>query len=339
LRAGGDEPRIELAHGDGGERTALLVEELFARRLGRSSLQLDRDAALLDLPPGRLAFSTDSFVVRPYEFCGGNIGSLAVCGTVNDLAVSGARAAHLAVGFVLEEGVPIAAVERVVDAMAAQAERAGARVVTGDTKVVERGKGDGIYVHSTGVGRVECAAPPEPARVEPGDAVLVSGDVGRHGIAILTAREGLGFERPIESDCAPVVDAVFALLDAGIDVHCLRDPTRGGLATALVEIAEVARVELEVDAAAIPVRADVAAACEVLGLDPLLLACEGRFVAFVPGREAERALVLLARLDPGARRIGRAVARKSPGAVALRTEIGTLRPLSRLAGTPLPRIC
>ena len=248
------------------------------------------DAASLDIKGARLAFTTDSFVVRPLFFPGGDIGSLAVNGTVNDLAMAGARPLYLSAGFILEEGLPLDILRRVAASMRAADDAAGAQIVTGDTKVVDRGKGDGLYVNTAGIGVIDHSLQIVPRSVRPGDAVLVSGDLGRHGMAVMAVREGLAFQSSIESDCAPLWKPVEALLKGGVGVHCLRDLTRGGLAAALNEISDAASAGVRVEEALVPVREDVRAACEILGLDPLQVACEGRFAAFVPEREAERAL-------------------------------------------------
>jgi hydrogenase expression/formation protein HypE len=277
-------------------------------------------------------------------FPGGDIGSLAVNGTVNDLAMAGARPLYLTAGFILEEGLPMETLRRVVDSMRRAAEEAGVQIITGDTKVVDKGKGDGLFINTAGIGLVESARPIAPAQVRPGDAILLSGDLGRHGIAIMAVREGLEFETVIESDSAPVAPLVLALLAAGIDVRCLRDLTRGGLASALNEIAESAGVTMTIDERAIPVRDDVRGACELLGFDPLYVANEGRFVAFVAPRDAERALAVMAAhpLGTGARVIGEVGDRAddhSPAFVVMTSAIGTRRIVDMLSGEQLPRIC
>lgn len=332
---------ILLAHGGGGRLTQQLIDRLFGPEFRNAALDARHDGALLTPPAGaRLAFSTDSHVVSPLFFPGGDIGALAVHGTCNDLAMCGAQPRWLSTGFVLEEGLPIATLARVVRSMGAAARTARVEIVAGDTKVVEHGKGDGLYVNTAGVGVVAHALTIAPTSVRAGDAVLLSGDIGRHGMAILAQREGLAFESPIESDCAPLWPAVEALLAAGIEVHCLRDLTRGGLATAVIEIAETARLAVELDEAAVPVSEPVRGACEILGLDPLYVANEGRFVAFVPEAQAERALAVLAGAAPGGppAQIG-AVRAGSAGEVTLRSVVGVARILDRLSGEQLPRIC
>lgn len=333
---------IQLAHGGGGRLTQQLIDRVFAPAFRNAALDARHDGALLGAPPAgaRLAFTTDSHVVSPLFFPSGDIGALAVHGTVNDLAMCGARPRWLSAGFILEEGLPITTLERVVASMGAAARAAGVEIVTGDTKVVERGKGDGLYVNTAGVGLIEHGLAIGPAAVRAGDVVLLSGDIGRHGMAILAQREGLAFESPIESDSAALWPAVEALLAAGVEVHCLRDLTRGGLATAVIEIAESAGLAVALDENAVPVSEPVRGACEILGLDPLYVANEGRFIAFVPAAQAELALAVLARTAPGGppARIGEV--RAAPGGqTTLRSVVGVERILDRLSGEQLPRIC
>ena len=331
--------RVLLAHGGGGRMSQRLVERLFAPAFG-PGLDARHDAALLAPPPGRLAFSTDAYVVSPLFFPGGDVGALAVNGTVNDLAMVGARPLWLSAAFVLEEGFPLLDLERVAASMRRAAEAAGVQVVTGDTKVVERGKGDGLYLVTSGVGVVEHALRLGPDAIRPGDAVLVSGDLGRHGAAVLCAREGLGLESALHSDCAPLWEPVRALLAAGLELHALRDLTRGGLASALVELSEACGLRFELDEVAIPVDEAVRGPCELLGLDPLQVANEGRFALFLPAAQAGRALELLRALpvSAGAARVG-AVSQARPACVTLATPGGATRVLDMLSGEQLPRIC
>jgi hydrogenase expression/formation protein HypE len=331
---------ITMGHGGGGRLTEELISTIFRPAFSNPALEALHDGAVLEAGGARLAFTTDSHVVSPLFFPGGDIGKVAVNGTVNDLAMCGARPLWLSAGFVLEEGLPIEVLRRVVASMRAAAAAAGVSIVTGDTKVVERGKGDGLYVTTAGVGLVEHGLVVGPARIRAGDVVILSGDVGRHGIAVMAVREGLAFEGAIESDCAPLGFTVGALLAAGIDVHCLRDLTRGGLATALVELAEARGLELAVDEKSVPVCEEVRGACEILGLDPLYVANEGRFIAVVPEPLALATLAVLARTAPGGPPavIGRV--REAPsGEVMLRRFAGAERVLSRLSGEQLPRIC
>lgn len=337
----GNGRRILLAHGGGGRLTRDLVENVFVPAFRNDALAVLHDSAVLERPSGALAFTTDSFVVHPLFFPGGDVGTLAVNGTVNDLAMSGARPLYLSLGFILEEGLAVDDLTRVVASIQEAAREASVAVVAGDTKVVERGKGDGLFITSSGVGVVVAKRPVTPSEVRPGDAVLVSGTVGQHGVAVMAVRDGLAFAAPILSDCASVADAALALLASGLDVHCMRDPTRGGVATVLNEIASQARCEIAVHESAIPVSEDVAGACEVLGLDPLYVACEGRFLAFVAAADADRALeVLRARPETAqACRIGTVRQGGTPGLVVLRTKGGGDRVLDLLSGEQLPRIC
>ncbi len=330
---------ITLAHGGGGRRMRDLIEGVFLRAFGVPPGGL-HDGTEVDPGGCRVAITTDSFVVHPLFFPGGDIGKLAVLGTVNDLAMCGATPRWMSAGFILEEGLSLETLERVVRSMALTADACGVRIVTGDTKVVDRGKGDGIYINTTGLGLVDPGQVISPSRVEPGDAILLSGDVGRHGIAVLSVREGLQFETVLESDCASLAGPVRALLDAGVGIHCLRDLTRGGLASALNEIADAAGLAMEIDENVIPVCDAVRAACELLGLDPLYVANEGRFVAFVPPEQAVRALEVLKAAAPGqgAALVG-SVQSGTPGQVILRGRVGQARVLDLLSGEQLPRIC
>lgn len=331
---------IQMAHGGGGRTMRDLLEAVLLPAFGNPALDARHDAAVLALGDARIAFTTDTYVVRPRFFPGGDIGSLAVHGTVNDLAMGGAVPRALSCALILEEGFPLEELGRVLASMRGAAERCGVSIVTGDTKVVDRGHGDGLYINTAGVGLVGAGVDVRPGRVRPGDAVLVSGDLGRHGVAVLSVREGLAFESPVLSDCAPVHGLAHALLEGGVDVHCLRDPTRGGLASVLNEIAADAGVAIEAEESALPVDEGVAAACEILGLDPLYVACEGRLVAFVAGADGERALELLRERPEGrgAALIGHVQAGPA-GAVILRTRMGTRRLLDLLSGEQLPRIC
>lgn len=332
---------VQLAHGGGGRLTRELVERLFVRSFANTALGERHDAAVVSAPGGRLALTTDSYVVTPLFFPGGDIGRLAVYGTVNDLAMSGAVPRWLTASFILEEGFALAELEKIATSMAQAARRASVEIVTGDTKVVDRGHGHGVFVTTAGVGVVPEGVAIAPRQIREGDAVLVSGDLGRHGVAVLSVREGLAFETTIESDCAPLAGQVRALLDAGVDVHCLRDLTRGGLATALNELALDAALDLIIDEAAVPVCDAVAGACELLGLDPLYVANEGRLVAVVAPGDAERALdVLRSQSDASAASIvGRVVGRGVAGRVQLRSRLGVNRLLDLLSGEQLPRIC
>ena len=333
--------RVQLGHGSGGKLSAQLLRDLFLPHLGNEVLGQAGDAAVVPISGVELAISTDTFVVSPIEFPGGNIGTLAVHGTLNDLAMQGARPRYLTAGFVLEEGLPFATLERVVSAMAQAAREAGVPIVAGDTKVVERGRADGLYINTTGLGTLEARFRPAPDLVRPGDVLLVSGAIGRHGMAIMAAREGLAFRTEITSDTAclaPLVERLRATAPG--DVHALRDPTRGGLASALNELALASGVGVEREEATLPVPADVRAACEVLGLDPLYVANEGVLVGFVAPAAADAALAALRAHPLGreARVIGRATV-DHPPLVVLRTTLGGSRIVDLLPGDQLPRIC
>ena len=331
---------VQLAHGGGGRLMHELIQEVFVRAFDNPALAEGHDGAVCSLEAGRLAFTTDSYVVQPLFFPGGDIGSLAVYGTVNDLAMCGARPRFLSAGFILEEGLPLEALQRVVASMATAAAAARVQLVTGDTKVVDRGKGDGIFINTAGIGVISPGVSISPRRVQPGDRVLVSGDLGAHGIAVLSAREGFGFAGNIESDSAPLSAVVEDLLGSAVDVSCLRDLTRGGLASALNEIASAANVGMTIEERAVPVGDAVRGACEVLGLDPLYVANEGRFVAFVRPEQAGAALAVLRRhaVSGGAKEIGEVTAGEA-GQVILRTTFQTNRLLDMLSGEQLPRIC
>ncbi len=332
--------RIVLGHGGGGSLTGALLERVFQPAFRNPLLDARHDGAVFEVGAGSLAFSTDAYVVRPLEFPGGDVGRLAVCGTANDLAMCGARPLHLSASFILEEGLEIATLERIVASMGATAQEVDVRIVTGDTKVVERGSGDGVFITTAGVGVVEHPSPIGPASVRPGDVVLLSGDVGRHGATIVAARESLGLDTDLRSDCAPLWPAVAAMIEAGVELHCLRDLTRGGLATGLVELARDAGVAIEVTESAIEVAPAVRGLCELLGLDPLYVANEGRFVCVLPEAQAEAALGALRRcpVSAGAVRIGSV--REAPGGRAtLSSAIGGDRVLALQSGEQLPRIC
>lgn len=326
---------ITLDYGSGGKKTATLIDEIIIPELGNNTLNSLGDGAILD---GQLAFSTDSFVVSPLFFPGGDIGKLCVCGTVNDLAMCGAEPKYLSLALIIEEGLPTESLRRIVASIKAAAESAGVAVVTGDTKVVERGRGDGVYITTSGIGVVRYPGLGSE-RMRPGDAVLISGTAGDHGAAVMLARDGL-MEGEIRSDCAALNGLARAVLESGADVKVLRDPTRGGVATTLCEFAESAKLGIELDEAAIPVRGDVSAACELLGLDPLYCANEGKMLAVVAAEDAERALGAMQGVREGenAAIIGRVISDR-PGKVVLRTAMGGGRILQKLAGAQLPRIC
>jgi hydrogenase expression/formation protein HypE len=336
--------RVMLGHGGGGALSQELIERVFLPAFANPVLDSRGDAGVLEaadlLAGGRLAVCTDSYVVRPRIFPGGTIGDLAVNGTVNDLAMSGARPLWLTAGFIVEEGFSVGELTDIAGCMARAARAAGVVIVAGDTKVVERGRGDGCYVNTSGIGVVPPGVALGPERIRPGDAVLVSGTLADHGMAVMSVREGLEFDSPIASDTAPLHGLVAAMLAACADVRMLRDPTRGGAATSLVEIATLARVGIEIEEESIPVAPPVAAACELLGIDPLAVANEGKLLAVVPEAHAEAVLAAMRCHDRGrdAVRIGRVVA-THPGLVAMRTALGGTRIVPMPIGEQLPRIC
>ena len=334
------EERITLSHGSGGKATHTLIEAVFLEAFGNPALNPLEDAARLRVGDARLALTTDSYVVSPLFFPGGDIGDLAVNGTVNDLAVSGATPLYLTCGFILEEGFPIADLTRIVASMRAAADRAGVMIVTGDTKVVQRGKADGCYLNTAGIGVVEGSTEFGVSACRPGDAILVSGPIGEHGVTIMLARGELDIEADLVSDTAPLNGLVAELLATCGGVHAMRDATRGGVATILNEIAADAQVSVIVDENAIPVRAEVRGACELLGIDPLYVACEGRMVVVVSSDQVDAALAALRAHPLGAEAavIGR-VSADQPGMVLLNTAFGGTRIVDLLVGDPLPRIC
>ena len=332
--------RVDMSHGSGGRAMAQLIEELFATAFDNEYLRQGNDGALLPTAGGRLVMATDAHVVSPLFFPGGDIGCLSVHGTINDVAVMGAKPLYLAASFILEEGFPLADLQRIVQSMAAAAKEAGVPVVTGDTKVVEQGKADGVFITTTGVGVVADGVTLSGANVRPGDAILLSGDIGDHGMAIMSRRENLAFDVPIESDTAALHGLIAAMLESGADIRCLRDPTRGGLATTLNEIAKQSSVGLMINEEAIPVKPVVAAACEFLGLDPLYVANEGKLIAICAAADAERLLAVMRAhpLGGGAAIIGSAHA-DPHHFVQMKTAFGGRRNVDWLAGEQLPRIC
>ncbi|MFA5059731.1 MAG: hydrogenase expression/formation protein HypE [Candidatus Omnitrophota bacterium] len=335
-----DYPAVTLAHGGGGKLMHDLIQKMFAATFGDCVLQSSSDAAILNIPTEKLAFTTDSFVVKPLFFPGGDIGSLAVYGTVNDLSMVGARPLYLSVGLILEEGLPMETLWKVVKSIHQAAQKSGVSIVTGDTKVVDKGKGDGIFINTTGIGTLERGKVLLPANIQKGDQIIINGDIGRHGIAIMAVREGLEFESAIESDAAPLAELVGKLLSENIEIHCLRDLTRGGLASALNEIALAANIAIAIDENKISVREDVQGACEILGFDPLYVANEGRFVAFVAAKDAQRALKIVSAHPQGAGAVcvGEVVDGAVP-MVTMKSKIGAMRIIDMLSGEQLPRIC
>ncbi|WP_063021088.1 hydrogenase expression/formation protein HypE [Nocardia niwae] len=335
-----DSPNIVMGHGGGGAMSGELIEHLFLPAFGSAAHADLGDSAVVTLDGARLAFSTDSFVVKPIVFPGGTIGELAVNGTVNDLAMAGARPMVLSTAFILEEGTALADIARIAQAVGTAALAAEVQLVTGDTKVVDAGHGDGIYINTAGIGVVAPEVDIRPQRAAPGDVVLVSGDIGVHGVAVLSCREGLEFGTTVLSDTAPLHGLVAAMLATGADVHVLRDPTRGGVAASLNEIARAAQVGISLDERQLPVPDGVRDACGLLGLDPMYVANEGKLLAFVPTESADRVLAAMREHPLGAQAamIGRCVA-EHPGMVVARTALGGTRVVDLPAGEQLPRIC
>lgn len=331
-------PQILLAHGGGGKLMQQLINQIFTPTFGQKELH---DSVALNLSGNKIAFTTDSYVIHPLFFPGGDIGTIAVNGTVNDLAMSGARPLYLSLGLIIEEGLAMETLWEIVQSIQTAATQAGVTIVTGDTKVVDRGKGDGIFINTAGIGIIQHEQIITPSSVKVGDLVLLSGDIGRHGIAIMAVREGLTFETTITSDCAPLAQIILELLDAGITIHCLRDLTRGGLASALNEIASSRKVQIKISEQNIPVQEQVQGACAILGLDPLYVANEGRFIAFIPPGQAQQALEILRSVHPEASIIGEVVATSDSqiGLVTTESAIGARRILDLLSGEQLPRIC
>ncbi len=335
-----DYPNVLLAHGSGGKLTHRLIQKMFLPLFRNEMLEPLHDGAIFRVGGERMAFSTDSYVIDPIFFPGGDIGKLAVNGTVNDLAMCGARPLYLSVALIIEEGLPMEELWTIVRSMQQAAKEAGVVLVTGDTKVVDRGKGDKIFINTSGVGIVEHGIDISPNRAKPGDRIIVNGEIGTHGIAVMSVREGLEFSSPIRSDTAPLNGLVAEIFWASKEIHVLRDPTRGGIATALNEIAGSSHVGISIVEENIPVSDAVEGACEILGLDPLYVANEGKLLAFVPHDDAEKVLGAMRNhpLGTGSRVIGEVVA-DHPGTVVLRTPIGGTRIVDMLTGEQLPRIC
>jgi hydrogenase expression/formation protein HypE len=336
-----DYPTVQLAHGGGGSLSQMLIERMFLKAFANPQLEALHDGAILDINTARLAFSTDSFVVRPLFFPGGNIGSLAIHGTVNDVAMCGARPVAISAGFILEEGLPMEDLWRITESMCQAAKEAGVPVVTGDTKVVDRGKGDGVYINTTGIGEIQEGIDISTERVRPGDVVLLSGAIAEHGIAIMSVREGLEFETALETDSANLFPMVQRMLETGgRKIHMLRDPTRGGVASTLNEIAHKAGVGIEIRETDIPLAEEVRGACEILGFDPLYVANEGKCLAIVASEAAEEVFAAM-RSSPLGRQaaIVGEVTEGRAGSVIMRSRIGGRRVVDMMSGEQLPRIC
>ncbi len=331
-------PYVVMAHGGGGRLSHQLIEQMITPALENPLLD-GHDGAVIEAGQGKIAYTTDSYVVHPLFFPGGDIGKLAVYGTVNDLAMCGAVPHYLSRGFIIEEGFSMETLWHVLVSIGAAARQTGVQVVTGDTKVVDRNKGDGIYINTSGIGFVGTEIRIAPGRIKKGDKIIISGDIGRHGMCIMSRREGLAFESEIASDCAPLHEVVADLID-NVDVHCLRDLTRGGLVSALLEIAAASKTHMQITDEQVPVRPDVTSACEILGLDPMYVANEGRFIAIVPGDHADRTVDVLRRhpVAHNARIIG-TVKPGTPGTAVACNAFGGRRILSMFSGEQLPRIC
>ncbi|MCX7984451.1 MAG: hydrogenase expression/formation protein HypE [Bacteroidetes bacterium] len=335
-----DYKTILIAHGGGGKLSQHLLKNIIVPAFQNPLLEQLHDGAMFTVGEQRIAFSTDSYVVQPLFFPGGDIGTLAVNGTANDLAMCGAIPKYLSVSFIIEEGLPMEQFKRIVESIALTARQVGVELITGDTKVVNRGKGDGIFITTSGIGVIPPGVDIHPRNVRVDDAIILSGSIGEHGIAILSVREGIEFETEIKSDCASLASLVQTIFSVSKEVHVLRDPTRGGLASALNEIAEAANVGIEIDESSIPIREEVRSACEILGLDPLYVANEGKLLAFVPPSIAHKILAIMRShpLGYNATIIGRVV-EKHPCTVVLRTNFGTTRVVDMISGEQLPRIC
>jgi hydrogenase expression/formation protein HypE len=331
--------KILLAHGSGGKLAQEIIQNSFLPALANPILSRLDDSAVIE-SGGRLAFTTDSYVVQPIFFPGGDIGKLAVCGTVNDLAMVGAMPRYLSLSFIIEEGLPISELERVVSSVKETAQAAGVEIVAGDTKVVNRGGADKLFLNTAGIGTIAPGINISGHNARPGDVVILSGTIGDHGIAVLSQREGLDFATELQSDCAPLNQLVAEMLEVSPNIHCLRDPTRGGLASTLNEVAQQSGVSIRIEEEKIPVREEVLSACEMLGLDPLYIANEGKLVAVVSPEDAEAILAQMRKNDYGrsAAIIGQ-VEEGKPGRVVMRTRLGTSRIIDMLVGEPLPRIC
>jgi len=332
--------KIVMAHGGGGRLTKALVDELIVTELGNSALNKLDDSAVIKTPGKKLAFTTDSYVVKPIFFKGGDIGKLALCGTVNDLAMNGARPLFISLGLIIEEGFSIENLEKIIRSIKKAASEARVKVVCGDTKVVERGGADGIFINTSGIGKIISEREISSSKVLPGDAVIVSGSIGDHGIAVLSQRKGIEFETNLKSDCAPLNGLAEKILKTGAEIHCMRDPTRGGLATVLNEVASKSKIGIEINEESVPIKEPVRGACELLGLDPLYVANEGKLVAFVREKDASKILKAIRRhrYGRGGGVIGR-VGSKNKGMVVLKTSIGGTRILEEYSGEQLPRIC
>ena len=333
---------ITLEHGSGGKSTSDLIEQIFLPAFHNPALDMLHDGALLQIPQNRIAFTTDSYIVQPIFFPGGDIGKLAVTGTINDLAMCGAKPLYLSCSFIIEEGFLQSDLRKIVNSMQAQAKSQSVQIVTGDTKVVERQNGQNIFINTSGIGVQMTPSSINPLQIVPGDAILINNDIGRHGVAVMAEREGLTFSEPLLSDCAPLISIVEKLIEEGIEIHCMRDLTRGGLATALVEIAEKSKLEFLISQENITITPLVANTCEILGLDAFYIANEGCFITFLPEKFVEDALAIMHRFSIGqhASVIGKVIGPSSEsGRVRMKNLYGSDRYLYQLTGNQLPRIC
>jgi len=330
-----------MAHGGGGRLMQQLLDSIIQPVFSNPVLNQKHDSAVLNINGSKLAFTTDSYVVKPLFFPGGDIGKMAVCGTLNDLAMSGALPLYLSCALIIEEGFAIKDLQRIVESMQLAAQQAGVLIVTGDTKVVDHGSGDGVYINTAGIGLIAENISVSPAQIQVGDSIIINSDIARHGIAIMLEREGMNFDSSITSDCADLSGLVAGLLKADIEIHCMRDLTRGGLASGLIELAASSHHAIETDETALPIHQDVSSACEILGFDPLYIANEGCFALFVPQAQAAQTLSMLHRhpLGKQACQIGTVTATHSKGSVTLKTAMGISRVLDLLSGEQLPRIC
>ncbi|MDI1291357.1 MAG: hydrogenase expression/formation protein HypE [Methylobacter sp.] len=333
--------QIVMAHGGGGRLMQQLLDRIIQPVFSNPLLNQKHDSAVLTVNGSKLAFTTDSYVVKPLFFSGGDIGKMAVCGTLNDLAMSGALPLYLSCALIIEEGFAIKDLQRIVESMQHTAQQAGVLIVTGDTKVVDHGSGDGVYINTAGIGIIDANVNVSPADIRVGDSIIINSDIARHGIAIMLEREGMNFDSNIASDCADLSGLVQDLLKADIEIHCMRDLTRGGLASGLIELAASSYHAIEIDETALPIHQDVSSACEILGFDPLYIANEGCFALFVPQAQAAQTLSVLHRhpLGKQACQIGTVTATHSKGSVTLKTAMGISRVLDLLSGEQLPRIC
>jgi len=333
--------QIVMAHGGGGRLMQQLLDSVIQPAFSNAILNQKHDSAILNINGSRLAFTTDSYVVKPLFFSGGDIGKLAVCGTLNDLAMSGAKPLYISCSLIIEEGFAIKDLRRIVESMQRAAQQAGVLIVTGDTKVVDHGSGDGVYINTAGIGMVGETVHVSPARIQTGDSIIINSDIARHGMAIMLEREGMNFDNSIVSDCADLSGLVQHLIQAGIDIHCLRDLTRGGLASCLIELAAASRHAIEINETELPIHQDVNSACEILGFEPLYIANEGCFALFVPETQTGQALAALRQHSLGrqASLIGTVKAHHPKGQVTLQTAMGISRVLDLLSGEQLPRIC